>query len=688
MVGLLAGLSLLAIAVSWPISSGLGSVVVGSFGQDSTGAITWLWTLQQEGGFRLTGSTLHTLTGAPLGWIEGNGLNIQWALPYYPAFLATKVVGEVVAYNLVILSGLVLSGAAMYALTRYLGCHPAVCAWAALVYVLFPWHLERVLHGSLVHLEALPLLVLALVAVSRAPGDGRRRTWLLAGVGAANLAAWTSSGYYGAMALVATAAFAGAVALAQRERLAAERLRAIVGVAGSAVVAAAVVYGIGKSGSVDTAIEQFGRTPVDLEAYGLRLHELVVPTSENLLLGGWTESFLEARRHSSNGTETANYVGLLTIALAVTGLVVAWRASQAARAVALGLGAVVVVAVLFALPSPLLGIDVMPSRLLFEFVSSGLRVPSRWIVLVMTALVPLAALGLQAVWRALASRSGSRLPAARYGIVAGAFVISFLELYSGPIAPTFRVPPVPDVYRAVAEAPDGTLAEYPLRRSDIYLFWQREHGRPIVNVRLPGAPADDVARTLVDPRAPGTAAALASLGVTAIVTRADALSFAEDGFPPVPDADWGPGYALIERFPDGSSVWRVTADPAPAVVTLPSPEFGRPASPVGGTVLYRLQGADGRLEIRSDSERVVRLRFDVHSEGERRRTLLLRGAEGEIGASFGTRTSISALVRLPRGCSRLAVEVEPSDSSAVAFSAPWAESAPDESGELVGDAGC
>ena len=66
--------------------------------------------------------------------------------------------GEVVAYNLTILSGLVLSALGMYALARRLGCTPLVAGWAGLVFMLFPWHIWRVNvgHASLVHLEALP----------------------------------------------------------------------------------------------------------------------------------------------------------------------------------------------------------------------------------------------------------------------------------------------------------------------------------------------------------------------------------------------------------------------------------------------------------------------------------------------------------------------------------------------------
>ena len=83
--------------------------------------------------------------------------------------------------------------------SRYLGCAPLVSAWAALVYVVFPWHLARAEHASLVHIEVLALLVLALVAVARSPSLLR-----FGFVGVANLACWLTSGYYGAMAAITT----------------------------------------------------------------------------------------------------------------------------------------------------------------------------------------------------------------------------------------------------------------------------------------------------------------------------------------------------------------------------------------------------------------------------------------------------------------------------------------------------
>ncbi len=228
-------------ALFWPITSRIGSTFVGTEGSDSSGTIGWLWQLQQEG-YHLFGSTTHVLTGAPLGWEQANGLNLQWLLFYYPAYLATTVVGEVAAFNLVVLSGYVLSGGAMYLLTRYLGCNRLVSAWAALVFIIFPWHLERAEHAGFVHLEVLVLLMLALIAATVRPTTGR-----LALVGMATLSCWLAVGYVGVMASIGACAFALAAGAVIRRGT---RARLVLGVGLAAFTATALMAVAGVSGGV------------------------------------------------------------------------------------------------------------------------------------------------------------------------------------------------------------------------------------------------------------------------------------------------------------------------------------------------------------------------------------------------------------------------------------------------------
>ena len=90
----LLGLSVFVGVLFRPLTTNLSSAIVAD-GSDPVSGVWWLWRMQHEGGYHLFGATHHVLTGAPFGWDEANGLNLRWWLPYYPAYLATKVVGEV-----------------------------------------------------------------------------------------------------------------------------------------------------------------------------------------------------------------------------------------------------------------------------------------------------------------------------------------------------------------------------------------------------------------------------------------------------------------------------------------------------------------------------------------------------------------------------------------------------------------
>ena len=648
--------TLLVVVLFWPLVQGLNSTVVGD-GSDASGQMAAFWWMQHEGGYHLFGTTHHVLTGAPFGWDEGNGLKLQLLIPYYPAYLITKLVGPVAAYNVLLLIGYVFSGAAMYLLARFLGCARIVAAWAGIAYIVFPWHLARTPHGSLVHLEFLPILLLALVAAAQRP------TWMrFSVVGLVTLVCWLTSGYFGVMAVVAVAAFALAMFVVLPVRRAGLVLG---GVAGGAIAASlfvamlSIISGFGRGAGLD-------RAPSDLEAYGIRPLELILPSPGNLVLGNWPNGIFDGRQHGSNPTETRNYLGLLTIGFAVAWIVVVWRTRRSLaprlRIATAGLTGVIVAALLLSTPSPIsvLGHEIWtPSRLLWEVVPA-VRVPSRWIALVMTALIPLAALGIEAGWRAVRARRGS---AVAYGLVAAVMVVSVLELTIHASRPRFETQPAPRIYRALEKLPPGIVAEYPLVRSNDHIIWQTVYRRPLFGDADFGTEADAARRIVLNPRTPGTAEALALLGVTAIVTHPDALRY-YDTAKDVPNADWGPGYELVARGSDGSAVWRVVATAAPALVTLPG-GFGEPV-PVGdklvGFPLISPSGV-GEIQFTAKAPSTVRLRFDARpaSEGQ---VLRLADDDTELPFELKGNTSISALVDIPRGQSYILVKIDPAATSA------------------------
>ena len=648
-----------------PVTLAFDTTIVGS-GSDATGTVWWLWKLVEEGGYHLFGTTEHTLTGAPFDWEQDNGLNIQWLVPYYPAYLVAKVFGPVAAINAVIFSGYVLSGVAMYALTRYVGCGRLVSAWAGMVYIVFPAHLGRTPHPSLVHWEFLPLVLLALIAAFDRPGR-----WKYVLVGLATAAAWLTSGYFGAMVSVSVVVFALCAVLAARVPHWKQAASAVIGAAllGSLLVSIlSVISGVGRGAGLE-------RVASDLEVYGLRPLEWLLPTPGNIVLGDAFEGAIGGQ-HGSNPTETSNYAGLLTLVLVVAWLVIAWRSwrtlAPRLRVATAGLLGVGIASLLLAFPSPvtILGHELwMPSRLLWEIVPA-FRVPVRWVAMAMAALVPLGALALQRAMVRAAAASRARGAAGGVAVVAvfgAALVFSFLELTVLPAKNLLHVDRTPPEYAALERTPAGILAEYPLMGSGDfrdYLMWQSAHGRPILNGAPSGTPGDDARRMVVHPGQPGAAEQLALLGVTAIVTHRDALSYSET-VDPVVDADWGTGYRLVERVPDGTSVWQVVADSAPALVTLPT-GFSEPELRDPGRLRYALISPSGvaYAGIRARKAGVLRLSFLAEPPPGGPRVLRVADETGtEQPFTLHGPTEVSVLVQVPRGYSLLGLKTDPAPTS-------------------------
>ncbi len=661
----LVGYSVLAALVTWPLALHLGSAMPGPFPSDGAGGAAWLGQLQGEDGYRLLGTTHHTLTGAPLGWDQGNALNFQWLVPYYPAYLVSGLVGEVAALNLVTLSGLVLSAASMYLLTRYLGCGRLASAWAGLVFMVFPWHLERALagHASLVHLEVFPLVVLAAIAWVRRPTDGRAALVALV-VGAG----WLTSGYFGAMALIV---LAGVTAVGffvhRRSETTISSLRTtlklwamVFVVTGTTLVGSVLAGG---SGSIN-----IGRYAEELGLYGAHLHDYL-PDPANPVLGGITDGVGTALIPYYPGVENVLYPGLLTVALALAWLVVVLRRRAVVpswtRLVTLVLVVVAAIAVVCAAPDPMRlgGVQVkpMPSYVLMQILPS-FRVPSRLIVVVMAALIPLAALGLSYLLGRVRSRLGGtrRAVVATTAIAAVACVVSVVELAPLPFDLS-DLGTTPTAYAAVSRTPPGVVAEYPMTRAGTpanseYGFWQLSHQRPLVNGAALNTEADAMRRMLVDPSAPGTSGALALLGVTSIVTRPTTFDWQEAALPGDPSS-YGPGYALVDSSPAGVRVWRVTATPVPAIAAYGPADVAEPLPrDRNGVVWYPVTQADGRISVYAKEPRLLRLRFVARArqvEG----TLRVGGRTGAVSQPLRRNGVLEVPVLVPAGHSVLGLTV-------------------------------
>lgn len=650
----LAGFTALAILLTWPLAANMGSATFGPPG-DSYGAIHWLWSLPAEGGLRLTGTSPVDLTGFPFGWERSNGVNAQWILIYGPAYFLSTIVGPVAAYNLVVISGLALSGAAMYWLARYIGTSPMVAIWAGVVFTMFPWLIERAqYHGSLVHLEWFPVLVIAILAWRRRP-DATRAVL----VGGSMLLLWLTSGYYGLIGLLIAGVLLVVAVIAESGAWGWLRgLRRAATAYALALAAAAMVFAMGLLGG-GAGGGAAARGVEELDTYGARWWEWLLPPGASRAFGTSTGPWLLERQHGSNTSETGLYVGWITIALALGW--VAWRIvrrhpmSRERRYLIFALPALAAAGLLFSLPHPLsiAGVEVPSPAYLIYSVAPQFRVSSRMIVVVMLALVPMAAIGLEVARRGLTRRlpdDGLR----RASGVAGVGMVCVASAAELTVVPGVPVPSLntPPEYAALASVPNGAVAEYPMTGPDhplmtTYLLWQTRHRRPLVN----GAPGNTfsgaIRGSLGDITSPGTASQLAALGATAVVVR-----------PPASDVTPAPtGFRPIFRAPDGVAVWQVVATPS-AVAALGS-GFGPPEDSPGRAPNHWLSARTGEVVLWAPKPTTVRARFTV-SSWQRPRLVSIAGSGSAPRCTFTATAGEHAItIGVPAGFSLLGVSTSP-----------------------------
>jgi hypothetical protein len=280
--------------------------------------------------------------------------------------------------------------------------------------------------------------------------------------------------------------------------------------------------------------------------------------------------------------------------------------------------------------------------------------------LLMTGLVPLAALGLALLkaWVENRVRPTWRHAAATV-LVVGLGAISFVELSISPPPLLVKIG-VPPEYYLVEDSPNGILVEYPMGaageayNSD-YVFWQRWHERPLLNGAPSGTLPEAIRQVVADPSEADVAGGLATLGVTTVVNRPGIYPF------PTGDLrlprDLGPGYELVGSTPSGVGVWKVTADPAPLAVFRDGFSFAEQAS--GWPVARWMTDRTATIEVIADEAGPYTVSFRAGSFNEPRR-LVIQGAGSSWAVEIpGDQTALQIPVDLPRGRSTFTLSIDP-----------------------------
>lgn len=427
----------------------------------------------------------HALTTDPLHLYEANIFhphphslalsepNIGAGILAAPAYLVGA--NPIATHNVAVLASFLIAALGAFFLARYLTGNRTAAAATAIAFGFCPYVFSHLAHIQLLMTGGLPLTLLALHRFV-----DRRTLGRAAALGAVIAAQTVSCAYYGILA--GLLAGIGVVFFAVSRRLWRERSYWL-GSAGAAIVAIAIVLPFALPVLAAQRASGFARTLDDARIFSADwrsylasaswAHRWMLP-----LLGRWKEPLNP---------------GFLVAACAVAG---AWTGNRSARE-----GRLPDVTTFYVLVTAVAcWISFGPWGGLYTAlyhvipVFSFMRAPSRFGIAVSLGLAVLMAIAIDAL-----SRRGRGW---RIGLVAAPVLVA-AELAVAPLR-LDSMPPVPVVYRSLAELPHGAVAEFPfyggrlVEFNSVYMVFSTYHWQPLLNGYSDNFPPDftDLASTL------------------------------------------------------------------------------------------------------------------------------------------------------------------------------------------------
>jgi hypothetical protein len=517
---------------TWPMAVNPTSSIYGP-GGDVTGAMA-TWRELAQNAFPFFPGTIESLQ-APEGLRVDNAFyTATWPSTAF-MYVATALFGAVPAMNLLVVTGYVGTGIAMFLLLRRFTGEPWVAAifgWA------FAFRADAIFNGTgapdFTHGWILALMVWRLFELRDEP---TLRNGLWAGLASVIAISWNP--YWLLMGTVAFGALAVGILIS--------RIRTDVGAQTRALAAACgVLVGFFGLYAFVTLTGDFPGTrahPIaDLYLYSARPFEYLVPRPDNILFQG-TDFGL--RGGLVREGKLYFYVGLVVAAFAALAFLRAltWLPSSRERENVLIVAWLGFVALVWSgPPTAELGPVTLrfPSDLVSDLTTTW-RIYGRFGIVVSFAVCLLAGYGLAAVVRG--RRQGTRTL-----VLVLAAVVVFLDLKE-PRLPVTRIAK-PGIYAALKDRSSGYVAEYPLVPAGyaVYeqIFNQDYHGRRLLNGYPAGSSAEARALSLARLDDLKTPIRLRSLGVRYVV-----LNRARQHGPEVPTPG-RPAHALRLLATEGS----------------------------------------------------------------------------------------------------------------------------------------
>lgn len=510
-----------------PLFEHLNSSLLGGVG-DQTGFLSLYRELHQEGLLGLAPGRIPDFAG-PEG-LEHGWVNLFGQAPAsLMASALFAVFTPLAAVSIFATIGIVGTALATYGLSRRITGSTLAAFIAGFGCGFAPYLvLKSTGHTDFAHAWVFVLMLWAWLRLIDAPSWRR-----VPAVAAATLlaAAWTA--YFALLAGVAGAVLALLLIATQFRGGKVLRSVAMAAAAGApAVIWIGITLIVAKSDP--SAALQPTRSLNELTVYAARPLDYLIPGPASAVIGDWAGEWRNANMHGSNLTESLLYPGYVAMLLALIGLITSFVRRQHRALIGI-LAAVGLTAVWFSLP-PLVGVGghliPTPSRYVFE-VQPGFRVYSRFVVLVLVVLAPVAAIGAAALLRWL------KHPALQVGAVGVLTVLAFGDMQVGRMVNRVGEPPA---YVALRQQPPGLVGEFPLMPAAQELnqatFYQQLGNHPILNGYREGSLQEARAAQLNDLSSQKTIRALRAIGVRYLVVRTDTdlVGWPDPGEPPAKDA--------------------------------------------------------------------------------------------------------------------------------------------------------
>jgi hypothetical protein len=392
------------------------------------------------------------------------------------SLLLAPLLGQVAAYNVVILLAYPLSAFAMYLLAKELTGSQAGALLAGLVYAFQPYHVFESAHPIIVSTQWMPLFVLSLRRMLRAGNAGWLAHAILSGLWfvLTALSSWHLMFMLAALA-VSLLAYEHLIA---RSRWGAGNGRRLATVAGAIAVVLLpfLVPMLAEQLAGEAAYMAVGAE----EGFPNDLASLLVPNRRHPL----APLFQAIHEDIGFSTRRPGYLGYVPLALALVGVVGAprktrfwWIAAVAALVASFGLR-------LEWRGVPLHSFELPWARPVIAL----LRNPFRLNVLIFFSLAILVAFGGQRVWDRLSSHRKA-LGGASLIALAGLTVAEYLAVPFPSTQPQYS----PFVqYLAEQENTDLGVADFPMGRQPgkYYMYLQTIHERPIADGHVSRTPDD------------------------------------------------------------------------------------------------------------------------------------------------------------------------------------------------------